>query len=71
MDMSDEGIKMVAGHMGHSTAIHTDVYRVQQNLISRSKMASILLKGDRGFADMPTLAGMWFSLHTHYLYWHI
>lgn len=33
---------MVADHMGHSVNIHTSVYKLQQNLIERSKVAKIL-----------------------------
>ena len=46
--MTNEELKMVAEHMGHSVNVHTDIYRVQQNLIERSKMAMVLSAAEAG-----------------------
>lgn len=46
--MSNDELEMVAEHMGHSTNIHTNVYRLQQNLMERAKMARILLAAEQG-----------------------
>ena len=40
--MSRSELEMIADHMGHSVNIHTSVYKLQQNLIERSKVAMVL-----------------------------
>lgn len=40
--MNHSELEMVADHMGHSVNIHTSVYKLQQNLIERSKVAMVL-----------------------------
>lgn len=40
--MNRAELEMVADHMGHSVNIHTTVYKLQQNLIERSKVARVL-----------------------------
>ena len=54
--MSSDELSLVADHMGHSTNIHTTVYRLQQNIMERSKMARILVASMEGMAsrDEPT-----------------
>ena len=48
MNMSEAELQLVADHMGHSVNIHTTVYRLQQNLMERSKMALILEAAEQG-----------------------
>lgn len=46
--MTPDELAMVADHMGHSINIHTSVYKLQQNLIERSKVAMVLSAVERG-----------------------
>ena len=46
--MKDSELQMLCDHMGHSTNIHTSVYKLQQSLIERSKVAQILLASEQG-----------------------
>lgn len=46
--MKEGELQMIADHLGHSKQIHTTVYRLQENLIERSKMARILLASEQG-----------------------
>ena len=46
MDRGD--LQLLADQKGHSTNIHTTVYRLQQNLIKRSKMARLLIASEAG-----------------------
>lgn len=48
MDMKGSELAMVADHMGHSVNIHTKVYKLQQNLIERTKVAKILVAVEQG-----------------------
>ena len=42
---------MVADHLGHSLNIHTTVYKLQQNVIERSKVARILTLLESGSVE--------------------
>ena len=48
MDMTGDELKMVADHMGHSVAVHTDVYRMQSSLLERTKVARALVALENG-----------------------
>ncbi|KAF6027284.1 hypothetical protein EB796_014398 [Bugula neritina] len=39
---------MMADHLGHSVNIHTSVYRLQSNLIERTKVSKILIAIENG-----------------------
>jgi len=38
----------MADHLGHSVNIHTSVYRLQSNLIERTKVSKILMAFENG-----------------------
>ena len=40
--------EMLADHMGHTLNIHTSVYKMQQNMIERSKVARVLTMFEEG-----------------------
>lgn len=46
--MESSELQMLADHLGHSVNIHTNVYRLQQNLIERSKVAALLTAVEKG-----------------------
>lgn len=46
--MTRDELEMVADHLGHSVNIHTGVYKMQQNLIERSKVALVLSGVENG-----------------------
>ena len=48
LDMTGEELKMVADHMGHSVAVHTDVYRLQSSLLEKTKVARALVALENG-----------------------
>ncbi len=48
LDMTGDELKMVAEHMGHSVAVHTDVYRLQSSLLERTKVARALVALENG-----------------------
>ncbi|WAR09760.1 MYLK-like protein [Mya arenaria] len=48
MDMRDDELKLIADHMGHSVAIHTEVYRMQTSVLERTKVARALLALEDG-----------------------
>lgn len=48
MNMNEGELQMIADQLGHSKHMHTSVYRRQENLIERSKMARVLLASERG-----------------------
>ena len=48
LDMTGDELKMVADHMGHSVAIHTDVYRLQSSLLEKTKVARALIAAENG-----------------------
>lgn len=48
MDMRDDELKLLADHMGHSVAIHTEVYRMQTSVLERTKVARALLALEDG-----------------------
>lgn len=48
MDMSGEELKLIADHMGHSVAIHTDIYRLQSSVLERTKVAKALVVLEEG-----------------------
>ncbi|WAR28263.1 KT5AA-like protein [Mya arenaria] len=48
MDMRDDELKLIADHMGHSVAIHTEVYRMPTSVLERTKVARALLALEDG-----------------------
>ena len=46
--MGNHELEMLADHLGHSTNIHTTVYKLQSNLLQRSKVAKILCAVEKG-----------------------
>lgn len=48
MDMSGDELKLIADHMGHSVAIHTDIYRLQSSVLERTKVAKALVVLEEG-----------------------
>lgn len=46
--MSRDELQLVADHMGHSLAMHTDVYRLQSSVLERTKVARVLLGLENG-----------------------
>lgn len=46
--MSGDELQLVADHMGHSLAMHTDVYRLQNSVLERTKVARVLLGLENG-----------------------
>lgn len=46
--MNDAELEMIADYMGHSVKIHTTVYKLQQNLIARSKVSAVLTLLENG-----------------------
>lgn len=46
--MSGDELKLLADHMGHSVAIHTDVYRMQSSVLERTKVARALVALEEG-----------------------
>lgn len=46
--MNQSELQMIADHLGHDLHIHTNVYRLQSNLVERSKVAKILHAVDSG-----------------------
>ena len=48
LDMTGNELQMIADHMGHSVAIHTDVYRLQSSLLERTKVARALVALENG-----------------------
>lgn len=48
MDMTGDELKLVADHMGHSVAIHTDIYKLQSSLLERTKVARALIALESG-----------------------
>ena len=48
LDMNAEELKMIADHMGHSVAIHTDVYRLQSSVLEKTKVARALIGLENG-----------------------
>lgn len=41
-------MNMIADHLGHSVNIHTSIYKLQQQLIEKSKVAKILIAIEEG-----------------------
>jgi hypothetical protein len=48
MDMSEDELKLLADHMGHSISIHTEVYRLQTSILERTKVARALVALEDG-----------------------
>ena len=48
MAMTQDELKQVTDHMGHSLAIHTDVYRLQTSVLERTKVARALVALEEG-----------------------
>lgn len=48
LDMTGDELKMVADHMGHSVAVHTDIYRLQTSLLEKTKVARALIAIENG-----------------------
>ncbi|KAJ8315158.1 hypothetical protein KUTeg_007308 [Tegillarca granosa] len=48
MDMTADELKLVADHMGHSVAIHTNVYTLQTSILERTKVARALVALENG-----------------------
>lgn len=48
MDMTSDELKLVADHMGHSVAIHTDIYKLQSSVLERTKVARALVALENG-----------------------
>jgi hypothetical protein len=46
--MKPAELGMLADHMGHSVNIHMDIYKLQSNLLERSKVAKLLCAVDNG-----------------------
>ena len=51
VNFNSNELGMVCDHLGHSLKIHTTVYRAQQNIIERSKVARILTLLESGSVD--------------------
>ncbi|XP_053388365.1 uncharacterized protein LOC123554731, partial [Mercenaria mercenaria] len=48
MDMSGDELKLVADHMGHSLEIHTNIYKTQNSILERTKVAKALIAMENG-----------------------
>ena len=48
LDMSRDELSTIADHMGHSVAVHTDVYRMQTSLQEKTKVARALIALENG-----------------------
>lgn len=48
MDMSADELKLLADHMGHSVAMHTEIYRLQTSVLERTKVARALVALENG-----------------------
>ncbi|XP_053391704.1 uncharacterized protein LOC128554446 [Mercenaria mercenaria] len=48
MDMSGDELKLVADHMGHSLKIHTNIYKTQNSILERTKVAKALIAMENG-----------------------
>ncbi|ESO97595.1 hypothetical protein LOTGIDRAFT_228230 [Lottia gigantea] len=48
LDMTGDELKMVADHMGHSIAIHTNIYRTMTSTLERTKVARALIALENG-----------------------
>lgn len=48
LDMKQDELKMIADHLGHSVAIHTDVYRLQSSWLEKTKVARALIASENG-----------------------
>ena len=70
MDMTGDELKLVADHLGHSVAIHTDIYKLQSSVLERTKVARALVALEEGklanfrgkSLDSITLDGMFISI---------
>lgn len=49
--MTNTELNLVTDHLGHSLNIHTSVYKLQQNILERTKVARILLSADQGLLN--------------------
>lgn len=50
--MTDNELKLLADHMGHSLQIHTDVYRLQSSLLEKAKVAKLLIAVENGSSEL-------------------
>ena len=48
LDMNPAELKMVAEHMGHSVAVHTDIYRLQTSVLEKTKVSRALIALENG-----------------------
>ena len=48
LDMTGNELQMIADHMGHSVAVHTDIYRMQSSMLERTKVARALVALENG-----------------------
>ncbi|GFN83295.1 Zinc finger protein 271 [Plakobranchus ocellatus] len=48
LDMSTDELSAVVDHMGHSVAVHTDVYGIQTSLLEKTKVARALIALENG-----------------------
>ena len=46
--MTEAELKMIADHMGHNLNVHTDVYRLQNSLLEKTKVARVLIAMENG-----------------------
>ena len=46
--MTGDELKLLADHIGHSVAIHTEVYRMQTSVLERTKVARALVALEAG-----------------------
>ena len=46
--MNQSELQLLADHMGHNLAIHTDHYRLQTSLLEKSKVARLLMAVENG-----------------------
>lgn len=48
LSMTSDELGMLANHMGHSLHVHANHYRLQTDILERTKVARILLAVDAG-----------------------
>ena len=48
LDMTGNELQMIADHMSHSAAMHTDIYRMQSSMLERTKVARALIALENG-----------------------
>lgn len=48
LDMNPTELKMVAEHMGHSVAVHMDIYKLQTSVLEKTKVSRALIALENG-----------------------